>query len=290
MIYMALIFLLPASKVSMQSYHLSGLEYKALFFAISIPSIATWIAAFIGYMKLRQYVNAIDGSPEGSDFATIGRGYAWLAWSLPIAATLNLLLSSLVNQWPRFLPTAVILHNYINLLLPLVAFTIMGTASRGLVNRSKLGFSSASIRSIMLIFLAGGVLYCFLTFQQFNLSTLSSTDNPYYLPLWLMVLTVIIPSLYSWFIGLLAAYEIMLFSSRTDGVLYRSALRLLVAGLVTIIVSFVAVQFTSSVNPNIGRLVLGGRLVLVLLFRLIGGAGFILVALGADRLKKIEEI
>jgi hypothetical protein len=274
----------------MQSYHLSVFEYKALLFAVSLPSIVTWLAAFIGYLKLKQYVRAIDGSPEGHDFAIMARGYAWLAWSLPAAALVNLLLSGLVNQSPHFLSAAVIVRNYINLILPLIAFTILGSASRGLVNRSNISFTSASIRGIMLIFLAGGVLYCFLTFQQFDLSTLSSTDNPYYLPLWLMVLTVTIPSLYAWFIGLLAAYEIMLFSSRTDGVLYRSALRLLVAGLVTIIVSFVATQFTSSVNPGIGRLDLNYRLILIMLFRLIGAAGFILVALGANQLKKIEEI
>jgi hypothetical protein len=289
-VYIVLVFILPINKYSAHTYHLSGLEYRALLFAVVLPSIATWVAAFIGYLKLQQYVAIIRKSPEGADFALLNRGYAWLAWSLPIAAITNILLSGAVNAWPGLLKAAVILHNYTNLILPLVAFTIMGSATRAMVNRTKLGFTSASIRGIMFIFLTAGVIYCFLTFQQFDLSSLQSTDNPYFMPLWLMVLTIIIPSLYSWFIGLLAAYEIMLFSQRTEGVLYRSALRMLVAGLTLIIVSFVAVQFTTSVSPGIGRLVLGYRLVLTLIFRVIGGAGFILVALGANRLKTIEEI
>lgn len=289
-LYVVLIFALPANKLSSQTYHLSSLEYRALFFAVALPAIATWTAAFIGYIQLERYISVIKKNPDGPDFTTLVRGYAWLVWSLPITATISILLSGVVNHWPHFINAAVIFRNYLNLILPLIAFTIIGGASRRLINRAKLNLSSASVRGIMLIFLAGGVFYCFLTFQQFNLSSLSSSDNPYYLPLWLMVLTVIIPSLYAWFIGLLAAYEISIFSQRTDGVLYRSALKMLAAGLVLIIVSFVAIQFTTSVNPGVGRLILGWHLVLTLLFRVIGGIGFVLVAIGAKRLKTIEEI
>lgn len=289
-VYVLLIFVLPANRISMHTYHLNGLEYRALLFAVSLPSIATWVAAFLGYLKLLQYIRVINKSPEGADFATLARGYAWLAWSLPVAATINLLLTSAVNTWPHTQPAAIIIRNYINIALPLIAFSIMGTATRALMSRLKISLSSASIRGIMLVFLTGGVLYCFLTFQQLNLNSLHSTHNPYYMPLWLMVLTIIIPSLYAWFNGLLAAYEIMLYSRHTDGVLYRSALRLLVAGLVIIIVSFVAIQFTSSVNPGLARLILNWRLILTLLFRITSAVGFILVAVGAHRLKTIEEI
>jgi hypothetical protein len=289
-VYIGLILLLPPNKAALHTYGLSGSEYRALLFALSIPSVVTWVAAFIGYAKLRQYVDVIRKSPEGGSFAILTRGYAWLAWSLPITATAYLILNAVSDKWPSLLSTNVIFHNYIGLILPLVAFTLIGTASRSLVNRAKLDITSASVRGIMLVFLAAGVLYCFLTFQQFNLDSLGSTHNPYYLPVWLMVLTVIIPYLYAWFIGLLAAYEIMLFSKHTEGVLYRSALRLLVAGLVTIIVSSVALQFSSSVQPAAGHVVFGYHLVLNLIFRIIAGIGFILVAFGAGKLRKIEEI
>ncbi len=289
-LYVILIFILPTNAISIRDYHLSAFEYRVILFAVALPTMATWVLAFIGYIKLRQYVDTIRKVPEGKDFGELARGYAWLAWSLPISVTLNLLLSASVNEWPHLLSASVILRNYVNLILPLIAFTIIGTASRGLVNRAKLAFSSGTVRSIMLLFLAAGVLYCFLTFQHFDLGSLNSTNNPYYMPLWLMVLTVIIPNLYAWFIGLLAAYEITLYSQRSEGVLYRSALRMLSIGLVVIIVSFVAIQFITSVTPGVGRLVLGYRLVLTLMFRIVGAIGFVLVALGAHRLKKIEEI
>lgn len=289
-VYISLVFLLPPSKATMQAYHLSTLEYRAILLSVMLPSLVAWLAAFIGYAKLREYVYSIRKTPEGSYFDKLATGSAWLAWSLPLPAILSLLLNAIANRWPAFYPSSIIASNYLNLFLPLIAFSIIGTATRGLVNRAELKFSLASIRIIMLLFLAAGVLYCYLTFQRFDLTSLSSTHNPYYLPVWLMVLSVIIPYLYAWFVGLLAAYEITLLSSQTKGVLYRRALRLLVAGLITIIVSSIALQYMNGLEPRVGHLVISYQLVLSSIFRVIGGGGFVLLAIGATRLKKIEEV
>jgi hypothetical protein len=134
------------------------------------------------------------------------------------------------------------------------------------------------------------VLYCYLTFRQFNPGSLGSTHNPYFLPIWLLLLTVIIPYLYAWFVGLLAAYEITSYSQQVRGVLYKQALHLLVGGLVAVIAGSILLQYISSVDPSPGHLVLDYRLLLVVLFRIVIGIGFVLIAAGANRLKRIEEV
>jgi len=290
LVYAALIFLLPASQATIRAYGLSPLEYRVILFIVGLPSIVAWLAAFIGYAKLREYVSLVRKTPEGPYLDKLATGCAWLAWSLPVTIIISLLISTLGDHQASFYSASIIINNYLGLLWPLVAFSIIGAASRGLVAQAKLKFSLASIRVIMLLFLAAGISYCYLTFQRFDLSSLSSTQNPYFLPIWLMVLSVIIPYLYAWFIGLLAAYEITLFSQRTDGILYRQALRLLVLGLVVIIASSIALQYMNGIQPRIGRLMFGYHLVLASIFRLVGGGGFILLAIGATRLKKIEEI
>ncbi|HEY5152398.1 MAG TPA: hypothetical protein VII55_00320 [Candidatus Saccharimonadales bacterium] len=289
-VYLVLVFVLPASHATMRAYHLSTLEYRTLLFAVTLPSILTWLAAFFGYAKLSQYAYSIRKTSEGVYFDKLASGCAWLAWSLPLPAIIALILNGLANQWPGFYPASIIVSNYLNLLLPLIAFSIIGIASRGLVNQSKLKFSLGNVRAIMVLFLTFGVLYCYLAFQRFDLTSLSSTHNPYFLPIWLMVISVIIPYLYAWFVGLLAAYEITLFGQQTDGVLYRQALRLLVLGLIFIIGSSIALQYMSGVRPRVGHLVFDYQLVLTSLFRLIGGGGFIMLAIGSSRLKKIEEV
>lgn len=289
-VYVILIFLLPASRAATRAYHLSTLEYRTILFAVTLPSIVTWLAAFFGYAKLRQYVQVVRETPEGPHFDKLASGSAWLAWSLPLPAIVSLLLSAVANQWTGFYSASIIISNYLNLLLPLVAFSLIGNASRGLVSQAKLKLSLASIRVIMLFFLVGGVLYCYLTFWHFDPSSLGSANNPYFLPVWLMVLSVIVPYLYAWFVGLLAAYEITLFSKHSKGVLYRQSLGLLAFGLVAIIASSIALQYINSVQPRVGHLVLGYPLVITSIFRLVGGGGFLLLAIGASRLKKIEEV
>src|SRR5205807_891103 len=98
------------------------------------------------------------------------------------------------------------------------------------------------------------------------------------------------PYLYVWFVGLLAAYEITLFSRVTSGVLYRRALRLLAGGLIAVIVSAIAIQYLNGLLPSSGHVVLNYKLLLVWLCRIISGAGFVMITIGASRLKSIEEV
>jgi hypothetical protein len=290
LIEVALIFLLPANHAVMRAHHFSAFEYRTILFALAIPTLATWGAAFYGSAKLRQYAQTIQATPEGPYFRKLAVGCIVLAWSLPVSSILLLILSAAVQQWSGFYATAVIFRNYTNLVLAIVAFSVIGNATRALINQARLKFSLASIRSIILVFLVAGVLYCYLTFRYFNLTSLGSTHNSYYLPIWLMVISIMIPYLYAWFSGLLAAYEISLLSQHTNGLLYRQALHLLSLGLLTIIVSSVAIQYLNSLHPEIGLLSLDYRMVLSTLFRVVSGAGFLLLALGAMRLKKIEEV
>lgn len=288
--YVALIMLLPASTITMHKYHLSGLEYKVVRFAIALPALAVWLAAFAGYAKLKEYAHAIRKTPEGIYFDQLANGCAWLAWSLPVGTIIPAILNALADDRAVFHPAAIIVSNYIGLILPLIGFSVIANASRGLVGNVKAKLGLANGRAIVLGFLVMGVLYCFLTFSRLDFTSLGSADNPYFLPAWLIVVTMTVPYLYAWFMGILAAYEITLFSKHVQGVLYRQALGLVVGGLLAVIFGSVALQYMMSAEPRVGHLVFSYKLVLVSVFRIVEGAGFILLALGATRLKKIEEV
>ena len=288
-LYFALIFILPPNPSVMRLYNLTVWDYKAVVFAASLPLVVAWVAAFVGYAKLRDYAQMIDTSPEGSSFNTLAKGCGLLAWSLPVLAAVGLVFSSIAGLWPGLDAATVISRNYLNLLLPLIAFTIIGATSRQLVKQIGIQINRSSVRLIMLLFSIAGILYCYLTFRHFDLTSLGSTQNPYFLPIWLMVITLTVPYLYIWFIGSLAAYEIILFSRHVQGVLYRQALKLLSAGLALIIASSIALQYLGSLHSP-GHLELGYQLVLGLIFQILGGSGFVLLAFGAARLKKIEAV
>jgi len=289
-LYVVLLFLLPVDKQAINGYNLSTDEYRSLLFVVTLPLFAVWCIAFYSYAKLQEYAQAIHGTPESSEFRRLATGATWLAWSLPLPALVFLMLGSIASTHPGFRGASTIISNELRLVMPLVAFSIIGLASRSLLNRARLGLSSSRIRSIMLVFIATGVLYCYLIFRNLGQVTLSSNHNPYYLPIWLVVLLIIIPYLYTWFIGLLASYEMYDYSQHAKGLLYRQALQLLAGGLVTVILSSIALQYLVTVEPHARRLILDYHLVLTTLFQLLGGLGFLLIAVGAKKLKKIEEV
>lgn len=288
--YTALIFLLPANTVARQTYHLSAFQYHIVSFIVALPTMLVWLAAFIGYAQLRGYARTIRKTPEGIYFDQLAEGCTWLAWSLPVSVIVPLLLNAFADGHHGFHASAIIISNYVSLIFPLVAFSVIAAASRGLLGTVKVRLSLMNTRLIITGFLLLGVLYCFFTFRHFDLSSLSSSDNPYFLPIWIMVATVTVPYLYAWFMGILAAFELILFRRHVRGVLYKRPLGLLVGGLLTVILSLMALQYIASIEPRVGHLTLNYKLVLVLFFRLVGGGGFVLMAFGANRMRKIEEV
>lgn len=290
LLYIVLIFVLPPNQEVMKRHHLSAFDYKTLFLTLNLPVILAWLAAFLGYAKLREYANLVRNTPEGPHLSKLAIGLAWLAWGLPIRALVTLVLNGLSNEWSSLYSTAVIIGNYTRLIFPLVGFSVIGIASRGLMDMARVKFNFIASRVIALLFMGAGVLYCFMTFKHFNPSSLSSTDNPYFMPIWLVVLTIIVPFLYTWFVGLLASYEIILFSRNTNGVLYRRAFGMLVLGLLIVIASSIVLQYIRGIQPRADHLTLDFHATMVSIFRLINGGGFVLLALGAAKLKKIEEV
>lgn len=289
-LYLILIFVLPANKVAMQNYNLDPTTYRILLLLVVAPYMLIWLGAFYGYAKLQQYTNLLKKSAEGEDFQYITRGTMYLAYGLPIVALLSICLNSIANSHPGFKPTAIIVVNYASLLVPLLAYNTIRKGSHGLVERSKTRFSLTDMRTIVMVLVVIGVAYCYFTFKKLNLDSIGSSDNAYYLPAWLMITTVIIPYLYAWFSGLLAAYEMVLYSRQVQGVLYRQAMRWLAGGIVGIIAGGVGLQYLRTVVPRTGHIALNTTLLLANIIYVILAIGFILLIIGAIRLKKIEEV
>jgi hypothetical protein len=290
MVYLTLVLLLPASTLSLKEYGWSAAEYHVIFMLIAIPMIATWFAAFYGYHWIRLYARSLHKTESGNSYRQLANGVGWLALSIPVPSIISLILNSIGNNHPGFQPASIIITNYIALLLPLIAFGIIGNAARQLTNAADIKISLAGARSVIFMFVTLGVMFCYLVFQHFDFSSPGSTDNPYYLPVWLMLTTLIVPYLYAWFVGLLAAYEISVLATKTRGVLFSQALRLFVFGLVTVIGSSIVLQYIGSAAPRTGHLQLNSRLLLTYVVRIAAGIGFLLIAAGARKLRKIEEV
>ena len=292
-LYLILTQILPANKFALETYGLTPLRYHLLLLLVVLPFIGIWYAAFYSFSRLKTYATAIQKSPEGQDFRQLAIGSGWLAYALPTLAFTTIIINSLTDSYPARHPAAIIFNNYLSLILPFIAFTILSNSARQLANRANLRLSMGAARGLIAIFIVLGVAYGYFSFNHLSHLSLTASDNIYYLPVWLVVVSIMIPYLYAWFIGLLAAYEIMLFAKQVKGVIYRQALRSVAYGLAIVIVSSIALQFVNCVMPyssSSGTQQLNSVLIGVFIVELLSAIGYGFIAVGARRLIKIEEV
>lgn len=249
-----------------------------------------WVGAFLAYARLQQYTRILKKTPEGGDFQYISNGIKYLAYGLPLVAVLTICLNSIGNNISELKAASIIIINYLSLAIPLIAYSSIRKGTHGLVERSRLRFSLTDMRAIVMVLVVIGVAYCYFTFKKLNLESIGSADNPYYLPAWLMIITVIVPYLYAWFSGLLAAYELVIFGRQVQGVLYRQAVRWLASGMVAVVAGGIGLQYLRTVIPRTGHLSINTALLFAFTAYVILIIGFVLIIVGASRLRKIEEV
>jgi hypothetical protein len=274
----------------MEQYQITSGQYHILLLFAELPLLAIWFAAFYGYRRLHQYAEALDGAPEAKAIKRLAYGCTWLAWSLPIPTLISLICNGIANAHPGFHSASIIIANYINVVFALIALTIISSASRSLLNQSKAVIGTRNTQLLLILFVLIGVTYCYFTFGHLDLKHAGDTNNPYFMPSWLITFTVIAPSLYTWFVGLVAAFDISSVARKSSGLLYRRSLQLLASGLTLVIASLVAVQYVHSVVPRVGHLSINGTFLTINIFYLVAISGFALMSYGANRLKKIEEV
>ena len=289
-VYLLMAIILPANRAAMQNYHLTSIQYHVIFLSLVVPLVAIWLIGFYGAAKISQYARMVRKSGEGEGMEQLSAGVNWMAWLLPVSAIVTLVAGAIANTHTGFQGASVIITDYVQLFITITAFTMFGRGARSLSSFIKARLELEQGRVVIFMFLLLGVAYCFFTFRSLNLHSLTSTNNPYYLPVWLLITTVIIPYLYAWFAGLLASFELLLYARKVQGVLYRQAMRLLALGCVSVIGGSVSSQYLLSAVPRSAHLSFNATLIIVNIIYVFMAAGFILITIGAHRLKMIEEI
>lgn len=285
-LYLLLNVVLPVSNATVQQYHLTGAEFRVLAFLTGLPLVIVWCTAFFGYASLADYAEKIGDSSEGISFRSIARGLKWLSWGLPISGCVDITLGGITHLNPQLQSISLIISHYVYLVISLVAFTYMSDGSRGLRDIVKQLPSKNAIRGMIGMCIIISVTYCSVTLD----TVANQHPNSYRLPLWLILLTIIIPYLYAWLMGFFAVFEISQYRHTIRGLFYKQALQLLAAGTGFAIVASVALQFLSSSSPYLRIIMLNWRLVVSYLIMITFAVGFLLIMVGVAKLKKIEEI
>ena len=275
---------LPPSYSLLHTFHITHAEYRLAVFTLLVPYAIIWFSAFYGYDKLARYAKTVRGSREGDAFQNIATGTGFLAWGLALPTLLAILLGGITAHYPAFEPARTIIDEYAMLLAPLIGFVIIGAGTRKLADIVRARPTRAGV---LLFGLA--VIFVTIFFEHAVIRNRYIGGSPYYLPLTLLMTTIIAPYVFTWYTGLLAAYELWLYAIKARGVLYKRALSQLAGGIAIVIVGSVSAQYLAGSYATHGTSVIT-VLAIAYSFLVIQALGYVLVAVGANRLKKIEEV
>ena len=288
-IFILEIIILPADKISLSYYGVSAVNYRIIEILTNLTLILVWVIAFWGYLKLYNYAKALNNIPEAKVYKQLAFGIAWLAWSLPLIDIVNKLLLTMALKSHLANSITTIVNNYFVLVMPLVAFLIIGIAVKKLNILSKPTNNFANYLA-MLIFLIAGSIYAYLIVEHLRFHNLTAFNNIYHLPVWLVIVSIIIPYLYGWFVGLLSSFELTRFGLNSAGIIYKKALLYLTTGLSGIIISFILLQYLTTIWPATPHIEYNYRLIIIILCRIFSGLSFLIMSIGASKLTTIEKV
>ncbi len=283
-IYLFANTVLPVSNQTLGQLHLSESQYRMVLLSIIMPYCIIWVTGFYAYITFNGYTRLIDDEREMPAFRQIGFGLQTIAWGLAVPAVINTFLKALGAAHPNLQAITGVISAYLTLAVSLIAFTFIGLGARYLSDLVRRRPSYLGTRLMVFGFIAIGITYSYLTVhaQRHN-------GNPYHLSLFATLATIVVPYLYAWFLGFLACYELSVYARHVKGVLYKNALNQLGFGISLTVISSIFIQYITTIYannlPNLAFIIF-----LLYIFLALEGIGFMLIATGAKRLKKIEEI
>jgi hypothetical protein len=277
--------LIPQSKHTLQRYHITSLHLKVLDATIILLFALIWFCAVYGFYNFRQYYQLIKKTKDGKPLANISVGLGLLAFWFPVTSVFNTYTDYFVVSHASLAGTVQIMQNYLSLLIPLIGFIFISIGARGLMDVVKQRPSLAGINILVSPLIVVSVLYVYLVSNTQN-----RLNGIYGLSKFYVLLTVVAPYIYMWFMGLLALYEIFLYRLKSPGILYRKSWRMLALGLGSLIIVSIIFQYLSTITERLNKLSLNWLLMFVYALLILLAVAYVLIAFGVRNLKKIEEV
>lgn len=292
-LYVVFTLITPSDANVLRRYQISDTRAHVLSLTFAIPMVIIWLVSLFGYLRFTNYAYNIGASKDGKALLRLADGLLLLALSLPISTTFNTVLLYFTRSDPNMVPTTTILKNYITLAITLLAFYVLHDGAKklhGILKKSSQLISFENLLSAWFIIVSG--LYAYLTISnpaREHQSSSAALATAYYLPDFLLITTIILPYVAVWFLGISSFGYIYNYGLNVKGTLYRKAIRIVANGIAVVLLSFMAIRFLVAETGWLNGQSLQG--LLTILYLLVAGiaAGFVMIALGSNRLKKIEE-
>jgi hypothetical protein len=292
-VYAALVLWLPPDARALNKYNLSSHGAKVLSLSVVIPYVVIWFVALYGSLNFKRYADKIENNQDGKACSTLANGLLVLAFSMPISAVVNNINLYFSRKHASYLPAGTIINNYVNLVAVLMAFYIIYLGAKQLGFVLKKYSTEVPVAELLpLLFILASVAYSYLTLTNpaRQHAAGSARQAAYYLPDWLLLVSIVVPYIFVLFFGLSAVWYMRLYSARVPGILYKRALRYVFSGIFVTVSSILTLRILASMTAWFETRTLKIILTVLYLLLIFIGVGYWLIAKGAKKLAKIEEV
>lgn len=290
--YVALSIINRPTQAMLERYNLTEAKAFLIIFSLDLFLGFIWFLAAYGFVQTLAYSYLIRGNRDGKAMQKIAWGLGVIAFRQPVTSAVSAVFNYFIPHHPDLAAQSVIVVNYIGVLGAVVGFSLISMGASQLVEITrkrppvwtKIIFMALSIVIIS--------IYTYLAIGRGGYQTPLTTGGRanFYLPSWLIVSTIIVPYAYSWFVAFLAIYDLLFYGRYVKGALYKKALRWLSAGITVVVFNTIVLQFISARNAQLNKLNVVPLLLLVYVLLISLAIGFVIVAVGAKKLRRIEEV
>jgi hypothetical protein len=285
-VYAVLSLLAPTAASA--RFHMTPMQLFFLRLSIIFPVNLIWLMATRGVINVKFYAQMIRGSHDAQAINTIADGLLWTLAYLILITLGNAVLPYFVNA--KFFDVLIIIRDHIGPLFALIAFFVLYRGSQRLKLVANFDTWSTSTIWALIAF----SIFAFFFVLEFATSpaigTGPSRSSLAILPHELLLFTLIIPYIASWFMGILAIINISKYARQVKGNLYRQALESLVRGIAGVVFFIMVYQIIVFAARYLTEISLGMTLLIVYIILLLYGLGFLFIRTGAKKLMRIEAV
>lgn len=294
-IYFYIAFSSPIKETT-HRYKISPLTLRLIDVTILLPIVVIWAVAFYGYGRFANYVKTIKDHEDGKRLVWVSRGILVLAFTLPITEIVSSSQQLYSYKHLAFIPRMVIINNYIGVGLALITYILLSYGSRRLLKSTRdlktLLIAEKATFWVIILFVILSRMYQFFVLREPNKYGPLNVPNHglFYLPDFMIVLTILIPYMIAWLLGILASVYLYLYQRRLKGIIYKQGFRYIALGIAWLVGTNIIIQMLILIQASLVKLSIAPILLILYLLILLYIVGYALVALGAKRLNKIEVV
>jgi hypothetical protein len=259
---------------------------------VALPLIIIWGLAFFAYSRFSRYALVVKKSAEGTAFSKLATGLFLLALWLPLTSLVSNVTTHIYREMPDTTAQMVIVNNYFNLAITAFAIVMIYRGAKALIPKKNLNANLQLDKLVLPVFIILSYVYAYLSLT----SSVRHQPAPnvavatFYMSDWLIALTIVLPYIILFYLGLRSAQYLYIFSRNVRGVIYKETFRRLASGIGLVVIAMIGIRYITSLRSIFSTTALGLVLTIVYLLLLIVTFGFLQIATGAKRLYRIEEV